>query len=57
MDHSTFLADNLKFLEMGREHQLVPIFYYLSSIGTRGEGYRGHGTPRSVVGTAHPDPW
>ena len=36
---------------------VYPIFYYPSSIGTRGEGYRGHGTSRSVVGTAHPDPW
>ena len=36
---------------------VYPIFYFPSSIGTRGEGYRGHSTSRSVVGTAHPDPW
>ena len=35
---------------------VYPIFYYPLSIGTRGEGYRGHGTSRSVAGTTHPDP-
>ena len=35
---------------------VYPIFYYPSSMGTQGEEYHGHGTSRSVGGTAHPDP-
>ena len=43
-------------LKVGTSARVHPIFYYPLSIGTRGEGYRGHGTSQSVVGMTHPNP-